>query len=68
MKMTKITNQILNDKITYTNETLNTNIKNHSYNGYEHLTLNSENIFAGTKRECVDFLTGLVQFNLLQMA
>lgn len=63
--MNRITNQILNDKITYTNETLNTNIVNRSYNGYEHLTLNTENIFVGTKRECVEFLTGLVQFQLL---
>lgn len=63
--MKRITSQILEDKITYANETLNTNIENRSYNGYEHLTLNTENIFVGTKRECVEFLTGLVQFQLL---
>lgn len=63
--MKRITNQILEDKITYVNETLNTNIKNRSYGGYEHLTLNTENIFVGDKRECVEFLSGLVQFELL---
>lgn len=63
--MNRITNQILKDKIIYTNETLNTNIENRSYNGYEHLTLNTENVFTGTKRECVEFLNGLVQFQLL---
>lgn len=63
--MKRITNQILENKITYANETLNTNIENRSYNGYEHLTLNTENVFVGTKRECVEFLTGLVQFQLL---
>lgn len=63
--MARITNQILADKITYVNETLNTNIENRSYNGYEHLTLDTENIFIGSKRECVEFLTGLVQFQLL---
>lgn len=63
--MYRITNQILENKITYANKTLNTNFENRSHNGYEHLTLNSENIFTGTKRECVEFLTGLVQFQLL---
>lgn len=62
---TRTTTKMLNDKIIYANNTLNTNIENHSYNGYEHLTLNTENIFAGTKRECIDFLNGLVQFQLL---
>ncbi len=63
--MTRITKQILKDKIIYTNETLNTNIENHIYNGYNHLTLNTENIFVGSNRECVEFLNGLVQFQLL---
>lgn len=65
--MTRITNKILKDKIIYTNETLNTSIENRNYNGYNHLTLNTENIFTGSNRECVEFLTGLVQFQLLNV-
>ena len=56
---------MLNEKITYTNEILNTNITNQSCNGYEYLRLNGENIFNGTKRECIAFLNGLVQYQLL---
>lgn len=63
--MTHTTIKMLNDKITYTNEILNTNITNQSCNGYEYLRLNSENIFNGTKRECIAFLNGLVQYQLL---
>ena len=63
--MTRITNQMLDNKITNTNNTLNTSIKNYNHSGYEHLTLRGENIFIGTKRECIDFLDGLVQFQLL---
>lgn len=63
--MTRITNKILSDKITYANEMLSTKIENRIFNGYNHLTLNSDNIFVGSNRECVDFLTGLVQFQLL---
>ena len=54
--MTHTTTKMLNDKITYTNEILNTNITNQSCNGYEYLRLNGENIFNGTKRECIAFL------------
>ncbi|MBC5745833.1 hypothetical protein FMM74_020340 [Lachnospiraceae bacterium MD308] len=63
--MTHTTIKMLNDKITYTNEILNTNITNQSCNGYEYLRLNGENIFNGTKRECIAFLNGLVQYQLL---
>ena len=63
--MTHTTIKMLNDKITYTNEILNTNITNQSCNGYEYLRLNGENIFNGTKRECIAFLYGLVQYQLL---
>ncbi len=63
--MTHTTTKMLNDKITYTNEILNTNITNQSCNGYEYLRLNGENIFNGTKRECIAFLNGLVQYQLL---
>lgn len=63
--MTRTTIKMLNDKITYTNEMINTNITNQSYNGYEHLSLNGENLFSGTKRECIAFLNGLVQYELL---
>ena len=64
-KMTRTTNQMLNDKITYTNNTLSTNIECRNHSGYEHLTLRGENIFKGTKSECINFLNGLVQFQLL---
>lgn len=63
--MTHTTIKMLNDKITYTNQILNTNITNQSCNGYEYLRLNGENIFNGTKRECIAFLNGLVQYQLL---
>ena len=56
---------MLNDKLTYTNNTLNTDIESCSHSGYEHLTLRDENIFKGTKKECIAFLDGLVQFQLL---
>ena len=42
-----------------------TSIENYNHSGYEHLTLRGENIFIGTKRVCIDFLDGLVQFQLL---
>lgn len=58
----KITNVILNNKIEYINATLNTGIVNRNYNNYEHLMLNGENIFVGTKKECADFLDGLANF------
>ena len=61
----RTTNAMLNNKITYANETLNTNFVNRVYNGYNHLTLNTENVFAGNNRECIDFLAGLIQFQLL---
>ena len=64
--MTRTTTKMLNDKITYTNEIINTNITNQSCNGYEYLRLNGENLFSGTKRECIAFLDGLVRFELLR--
>lgn len=48
--MTRTTIKMLNDKIIYTNEMLNTNITNQSCNGYEYLRMNGENIFNGTKK------------------
>lgn len=63
--MARTTTKMLNDKIIYTNEILNTNITKQSYNGLEYLRLNGENIFNGTKRECIAFLNGLVQYQLL---
>lgn len=64
--MARITSQMLVDKITYTNEMLHTSIETQNYSGYEHLTLRGENLFMGTKKECIDFLNGLVQFQLLK--
>ena len=61
----RITKTILKNRIVSANETLNTNITNREYNGYNHLQLNGENIFTGSTRECVEFLNGLVQFQLL---
>lgn len=63
--MARTTIKMLNDKLTYTNEMLNTNITNQSYNGYQYLRMDGENIFNGTKKECIAFLDGLVQFQLL---
>ena len=40
-------------------------ITNCEYNGFNHLRVNGENIFTGTKKECIEFLNGLVQFYLL---
>lgn len=61
----KTTNEMLKNRIIYANEMLNTNIVNRNYNGFEHLTLDTENLFTGTKKECINFLNGLVQFQLL---
>lgn len=61
----RTTNAMLNDKITYTNEMLDTNITNCIFNGYNHLRIDGENVFAGSNRECIEFLSGLVQFHLL---
>lgn len=63
--MKRTTIQQLNDKLTYTNQMLNTDIENQSYNGFEHLRLKGENLFTGTKKECISFLDGLVQYQLL---
>ena len=64
--MKRITKTILNSKITYANETLGVTIENRNYNGFNHLTLNGENIYRGSTRECAEFLDGLVQFHLLK--
>ena len=61
----RTTKTMLDNKITYANEMLNVNITNRNYNGYNHLQIDGENIFAGNNRECIDFLNGLVQFRLL---
>lgn len=61
----RITKAMLNEKITYANKTLNTTITNRNFNGYNHLTVNDNNIFAGSNKECVEFLDGLVQFHFL---
>lgn len=64
--MARTTTKMLNDKIIYANEILSTNITKQSCNGLEYLRLNGgENIFNGTKRECITFLNGLVQYQLL---
>lgn len=62
---TAITKSMLKDKITYANEMLDTTIINRDFNGYNHLMIEGDNIFAGSNRECVEFLNGLVQFQLL---
>lgn len=61
----KIRKAMLNEKITYTNKILDTTITNRNFNGYNHLTVNDNNIFAGSNKECVNFLDALVQFHLL---
>ena len=61
----KITKAMLNEKITYANKTLDTTITNKNFNGYNHLTVNDNNIFAGSNKECTEFLDGLIQFHLL---
>lgn len=63
--MARTTIKMLNDKLTYTNEMLNTNITNQSCDGREYLRMDGENIFNGTKKECIAFLDGLVNFQLL---
>lgn len=64
--MKRITKTILNEKITYANNTLDTTITNRNFNGYNHLTVNGNNIFAGSNKECAEFLDGLVRFHLLK--
>lgn len=61
----RITKVMLNEKITYANEMLNTTITNRNFNGYNHLMIEGENVFAGSNKECTEFLDGLVQFHLL---
>lgn len=63
--MTRITISMLKQKIELASEILNEKMENQSYNGYEHLKLRGENIFAGIKRECYNFINGLINFKLL---
>ena len=63
----RTTAAMLSSKITYANQVMTDRepITNCEYNGFNHLRVNGENIFTGTKKECVEFLDGLVQFYLL---
>lgn len=63
----KTTAAMLSGKIAYANQMMpdRSTITNCEYNGFNHLRINGENIFTGTKRECIEFLNGLVQFYLL---
>lgn len=61
----RTTKSMLKDKIIYANEMLDTTIINRDFNGYNHLMIEGDNIFTGSNRECVEFLNGLVQFQLI---
>ena len=61
----RITKTMLDNKITYANEVLEVTITNRIYNGYNHLQIDGENLYTGTKRECIKFLNGLTQYKFL---
>lgn len=63
--MTRTNKKMLDNTLLYANEMLHTNITNQFCYGQNYLRINGENIFNGTKRECIEFLNGLVQFQLL---
>lgn len=63
----RITNKILDFKIAHTNEITSAifdskAINNRIFNGYNHLQIDGETIFAGTNKECAEFLDGLRNF------
>lgn len=51
-------------KVKEVNQHLGVNLVNYNFNGINHLqTMNSgRKIFAGSTRECYDFLNGLMEF------
>lgn len=61
----RITKTMLDNKIIYANEVLEVTITNRIYNGYNHLQIDGENIFTGTKKECMEFLEGLIKYKFL---
>lgn len=65
VKQMRTTNEMLNNKITHANEVLQVTITNRIYNGYNHLQIDGENLYTGTKRECIEFLSGLMQYKFL---